>query len=309
MDDERQRPGEGTLRAVAADKIGQDPRQLDLWPAPKGIAFSRAPAALGRRDGAGRCLDNVRAGRGSDRAVQAKFLLLDSTGVPAAQPRADWDEIRITDGDEFAGSAPAAFTRAFRPGVVAGALAAALALGWAVGWGSYHMLTRPPVAAPLKQVSVSDCALDAGKETSCAAPKSDREALPAAANAQKPSGAAANAAGRGRETARGSPPHAAPASRESVTAPQHTGTVPTAGQQFAKLSPRPMPVPETRPTTIEGWTVREVAGATVVLEGPDGTWRAARGDTVPGVGRVDSIVRWGNRWIVATTRGLISTQN
>ncbi|HEY7665528.1 MAG TPA: hypothetical protein VH934_20620 [Xanthobacteraceae bacterium] len=66
-------------------------------------------------------------------------------------------------------------------------------------------------------------------------------------------------------------------------------------------------MPETRPTTIEGWTVREVSGATVVLQGPDGTWRAARGDTVPGLGRVDSIVRWGNRWIVATTRGLIST--
>jgi hypothetical protein len=28
---------------------------------------------------------------------------------------------------------------------------------------------------------------------------------------------------------------------------------------------------------------------------------------VPGIGRVDSIVRWGNRWMVATTRGLIST--
>ena len=32
------------------------------------------------------------------------------------------------------------------------------------------------------------------------------------------------------------------------------------------------------------------------------------GDTVPGVGRVASIVRWGGRWIVATSRGLISTQ-
>jgi hypothetical protein len=68
-------------------------------------------------------------------------------------------------------------------------------------------------------------------------------------------------------------------------------------------------VPETRPTTIEGWTVREVVGGTVVLEGPDGVWRASRGETVPGVGRVDSIVRWGNRWIVATSRGLISTPN
>jgi hypothetical protein len=28
---------------------------------------------------------------------------------------------------------------------------------------------------------------------------------------------------------------------------------------------------------------------------------------VPGLGKIDSIVRWGNRWIVATSRGLVST--
>lgn len=67
------------------------------------------------------------------------------------------------------------------------------------------------------------------------------------------------------------------------------------------------PVPETRPTTIVGWIVREVRGGSAVLEGPDGTWTAAAGDTVPGVGRIDSIVRWGNRWIVATASGLIAT--
>jgi hypothetical protein len=67
------------------------------------------------------------------------------------------------------------------------------------------------------------------------------------------------------------------------------------------------PVPETKPGTIEGWTVREVAGGTALLEGPNGQWRATNGDTVPGLGRVDSIVRWGNRWIVATSKGLVST--
>jgi hypothetical protein len=67
------------------------------------------------------------------------------------------------------------------------------------------------------------------------------------------------------------------------------------------------PVAETKPTTIEGWTVLEVRGGTVVLEGPDGVRTAARGDTVPGIGRIDSIVRWGNRWIVATANGLIAT--
>jgi hypothetical protein len=68
-----------------------------------------------------------------------------------------------------------------------------------------------------------------------------------------------------------------------------------------------VPVPETRPTTIEGWTLREVINGTAVLEGPNGTLRVTRGDTVPGVGRIVSIFRWGNRLMVATSRGLIST--
>jgi hypothetical protein len=75
-----------------------------------------------------------------------------------------------------------------------------------------------------------------------------------------------------------------------------------------KASIKPAPVPETRPTTIEEWTIREVNGGTAVLEGPNGVWKAVRGDTVPGVGKIDSIVRWGNRWIVATSKGLISTR-
>ncbi len=70
---------------------------------------------------------------------------------------------------------------------------------------------------------------------------------------------------------------------------------------------KPTPVQETRPTTIEGWMLREVTNGTAVLEGPNGTWRVKRGDTVPGVGRVESIVLWGKRWIVATSSGLIST--
>jgi hypothetical protein len=88
-----------------------------------------------------------------------------------------------------------------------------------------------------------------------------------------------------------------------------TASTPPATQGNTALTARePMvPVAETRPTTIEGWTVLEVRGGTAVLEGPDGVRTAVRGDTVPGVGRIDSIVRWGNRWIVATASGLIAT--
>jgi hypothetical protein len=69
----------------------------------------------------------------------------------------------------------------------------------------------------------------------------------------------------------------------------------------------PMPVAETRWTTVEGWMLRTVNNGAAVLEGPNGILTARQGDTVPGIGRVESIVRWGERWIVATSRGLIST--
>jgi hypothetical protein len=63
------------------------------------------------------------------------------------------------------------------------------------------------------------------------------------------------------------------------------------------------PAPETRPTAVADWTLREVIDGAAVLQRPTGIRRVTRGDTVPGLGRVNSIVRWGNRWIVATTNG------
>jgi hypothetical protein len=87
---------------------------------------------------------------------------------------------------------------------------------------------------------------------------------------------------------------------------QHAASIRLSANEMetrAKLTP----IPETRPTTIEGWTLREVTNGIAILEGPNGIWRVRRGDTVPGVGRIDSILLWGERWIVATSRGLIST--
>jgi hypothetical protein len=69
------------------------------------------------------------------------------------------------------------------------------------------------------------------------------------------------------------------------------------------------PTLETRPTTIEGWTLREVTNGTAVLEGPDGgIWGVKSGDTVPGLGKIGSYNRSNGRWAVATTRGLILMQ-
>lgn len=98
--------------------------------------------------------------------------------------------------------------------------------------------------------------------------------------------------------------------RSDGEAPRTTGALPAnPGPLAAPLAAREPVVaaPETRPATVEGWTVREVRGGTVVLEGPDGIRTGSTGDIVPEVGRIDSIVRWGNYWIVATAIGLIAS--
>jgi hypothetical protein len=96
------------------------------------------------------------------------------------------------------------------------------------------------------------------------------------------------------------------ASKDSTVAPRRTAST-QATVREVRTPTKLNPTPETRPTTIEGWTLREVVNGTAVIEGPNGVWKVTPGQTVPGVGRVDSIVRWGNRFIVATSRGLIST--
>lgn len=96
----------------------------------------------------------------------------------------------------------------------------------------------------------------------------------------------------------------------SVSLPktQNTRSMPeTKSAGGAMLSTQTTSVPETRPGTIEGWAVSDVVGGRAVLQGPDRTLNVTRGDVVPGVGKVDDILRWGNRWIVATEGGLIST--
>jgi hypothetical protein len=111
-----------------------------------------------------------------------------------------------------------------------------------------------------------------------------------------------------REIARNTPAEAS--QKPNVSSASTTSVSPAPLSRASKEptgTPRRTPTPETRPTTIEGWTLREVVNGTAVIEGPNGVWKVTPGQTVPGVGRVDSIVRWGNRLVVATTRGLIST--
>jgi hypothetical protein len=165
-----------------------------------------------------------------------------------------------------------------------GALLAALGLGWIGGSSSYHFFAPSPSHNQL---------------TSSSARKLGSE----------PEAICITRLESGREATR-----SAPSTTKVVTPTQPTSVSPKASEvavqhQAKSLSrSRATPTPDTRPTTLPGWTVRDVVGGAVVLEGPDGILKVTRGDTVPGLGRVDSIVRWGSRWIVATSRGLITTQ-
>jgi hypothetical protein len=106
----------------------------------------------------------------------------------------------------------------------------------------------------------------------------------------------------------------------SVAQPaQHTAAAPQTPppappvQRLATVPERPKAVPPTaqaevrrEPPVIKQWRVREVTNGTALLEGPAGLIGVSRGQMVPGVGRVESIVRSGNRWVVATSKGVIN---
>ncbi len=162
--------------------------------------------------------------------------------------------------------------RRLRAALLTGGLLATFALGWIGGAASTRVLTSPPAPSVLKQ------RVDASTR-SASRTHSDAGRDPAASNG----------------------------ARKLSSAPVAPRPEPVALDNGVRDDPRPLPTPETKPTTIEGWTVRDVSGGFASLEGPQGTWRAARGDLVPGLGRVDSIVRWGKYWLVSTSRGLVAS--
>lgn len=213
--------------------------------------------------------------------------------------RARFDDIQI-DASLRALSPPISDGFAGRLWLIVGALIAAS------GWAVISVLPLPFASAPVDKQRASSAASAHDSDFR----KDDRLEI---AKATVPEPASTGS----RETS-AIAAAATPSQRQSSTEAQQQRT----GQ--ANKTPHPTalikakardleppvklsPAPETRPTTIEGWTLRDVTNGTAVLEGPNGTWRAARGDTVPGLGRVDSIFKWGNRLMVATSKGLIST--
>src|SRR5262249_4325787 len=74
---------------------------------------------------------------------------------------------------------------------------------------------------------------------------------------------------------------------------------------IAAAAPKPK-APPAQMKRIESWEVMEVLDGAATLAGPSGIIEVSSGDVVPGLGRVESISLRGGRWVVATSRGVIT---
>ena len=197
------------------------------------------------------------------------------------------DEIRIDGGDRISASASQPALQTNRVRLITAAVS--LSLG-CTGAGSLYFLGRIPVleqnARPLTAVVDSE---KANTPVPTVVPRPEEKIVSNVVSAGV----------KNVSQERSSPP----AVTQHVSAPPQSATK----KDPAKARRNPAPVPETRPITIPGWTVRNVVNGIATLDGPEGTWKVARGDTVPVLGKIDSVVLWGNRWIVATSKGLITT--
>jgi hypothetical protein len=97
---------------------------------------------------------------------------------------------------------------------------------------------------------------------------------------------------------------AAPAASKEVT-----GAV-APPQAAASAAPAPAAAaPKTevgRLPTVEGWVLTDVGYGGALIENRRGSYEVYAGDTVPGLGRIDAIRRQDGRWVVVTSKGLIT---
>jgi hypothetical protein len=92
-----------------------------------------------------------------------------------------------------------------------------------------------------------------------------------------------------------------------------TGAIATPSAAATPLTPAPLPSP-TPPgtaasgTTVPGWAVRDVYRGVALLQSRmHGMVEVEPGDLLPGLGRIESIRRQDGRWVVMTSKGMITS--
>ncbi len=89
-------------------------------------------------------------------------------------------------------------------------------------------------------------------------------------------------------------------------AKETTGSAPPPHPAAATPAPPPLPP---QPPFVEGWVVRDVYRGVAIIQGRRlGMIEVESGDVVPGVGRIESIRKLDGRWVVVTSKGLITSR-
>jgi hypothetical protein len=82
--------------------------------------------------------------------------------------------------------------------------------------------------------------------------------------------------------------------------PATTGSIGVTSPAQVRAAARPAGQP-----IVEGWTLRNVYNGAAVIQGRIGLVEVEPGDTIPGLGRIETIRRQDGRWVVVTNRGLV----
>ena len=97
------------------------------------------------------------------------------------------------------------------------------------------------------------------------------------------------------------------ASREASK--ETTGSITAPSAAAAPLVPAPVPSSANAPgTVLPGWAVRDVYRGVAMLQSRvGGMVEVEPGDVLPGLGRIESIRRQDGRWVVFTSKGMITS--
>src|SRR5262245_24206926 len=208
MDDAGERPPGtiGALWAATEITIGEEPKQLELWPTAQPTT-NASEVAVGREELCAASYDDSGPTRACDQRAKPRLLPMI---LPPRASSCD-HEIRVPRRDAFTlASAGAPW---LHPALVTGALAVALGVGWIAGASSSRFFAAAPAATPIQQVSAPSCARGPNQEIACAA-KADRQAMAGAA--AKVAGPGTSGFNRGHERSRSPQFASAAADRKST---------------------------------------------------------------------------------------------
>jgi hypothetical protein len=245
-----------------------------------------------------------------ERTGESKIELgnIESAGSDTPQTAPDADGIKSPAQDhEPATDIPQTEPEAARSGVnrfslLAACLALAAALGGMVGALAAYSLAQPVGPAVIATGSIGNEEFHVLKENVVQA-RVDLAALKASVDAANRNGNAqlTKVAERIERMERN---QAEPAARLSKAAENLERIVRT--ETTGALVP-PQPVGP-RPGGADAWVLRDVRHGTAIIEGRTGTIEVDPGDVVPGMGRVEDIRKQDGRWVVLTSKGVITSR-